>query len=247
MLAISDLIVSCGRTTAVSSVSIDVAKGTSVCVVGPNGAGKSSLMLAVAGALKFSGDVRIDGRSVRGMAPEDICWLGLAMVPEGRGIFPFLSVQENLMLGSRVRRGQRTIDIGPEDIYARFPVLKERRHSPAGKLSGGEQQQLSISRALMTSPKLLLIDEPSLGLAPLMVAKVYEFLGELKAEGMTMLIVEQNLNRALSFSDQIHVLRQGRVRASGATSALRDSKSFLEEAYFGFGSDQETAEGAGAR
>lgn len=237
MLAIRDLVVSYGRSVAVAGVSIDVLQGESVCVVGPNGAGKSSMMLATAGALKFDGDIKIEGRSVRGMAPEDICWLGLAMVPEGRGIFPFLTVQENLMLGSHIRRGKHKISITSDDIYARFPILRDRRHSPAGKLSGGEQQQLAIARALMTQPQCLLIDEPSLGLAPLMVAKVYEFLGELKAQGMTMLIVEQNLSRAISFSDRVYVLRQGKVRASAEGANLQGSRVHLEEAYFGFESE----------
>ena len=232
---IRDLQVCYGRAAAVKGVSLEVNAGEAVCIVGPNGAGKSSTLLAVAGVLKFSGRIEFDGRSIAGMAPENVCRLGISMTPEGRGIFPGLTVEENLMLGTVIRRDRDRITADRDDIFERFAILKERRRANAGKLSGGEQQQLAIARALMTRPKLILIDEPSLGLAPMMVAKVYEFLSAMRREGMTMLIIEQNVSRALSFTDRIYVLREGSVQLAGRTADLRASRKALEEAYFGFG------------
>ncbi len=235
ILRVVDLRVSYGRSEAVRGISFEIAKGEAVSIVGPNGAGKSSTMLAIAGVLKFSGTITLAERSLDGLAPEQVCRLGLSMVPEGRGIFPALSVEENLMLGTTVRRDRAQINADRDGIFRRFPILQQRRSSNAGKLSGGEQQQLAIARALMTRPKLLLIDEPSLGLAPMMVANVYDFLAELRLQGMTMLIVEQNLSRALAFSDRIYVLREGHIRLDGRAEDLRSHREALEEAYFGFG------------
>ncbi|MYZ46238.1 ABC transporter ATP-binding protein [Propylenella binzhouense] len=240
MLKVTDLGVSYGRAQAVRGLSFEVGAGESVAIVGPNGAGKSSTMLAIAGALRFRGGIEFEGRSLAGLVPEQVCRLGLSLVPEGRGIFPALTVEENLLLGTMLRRDRAALLRDRDEIYERFLILGERRHMSAGKLSGGEQQQLAIARALMTRPRLLLIDEPSLGLAPMMVNNVYAYLTELRAQGMTMLIVEQSLTRALSFFDRLLILREGQLRAGGRIADLQHSRAVLEDAYFGFSSHAHT-------
>ncbi|MBJ3778071.1 ABC transporter ATP-binding protein [Acuticoccus mangrovi] len=234
MLNVENLRISYGRAEAVRNVDLTVSEGEAVAIVGPNGAGKSSTMLAIAGAIRSTGRITLGGRDLGGLPPESVCRLGLAMVPEGRGIFPQLSVEENLMLGTSIRRDREQVGKDRADVFHRFPILEERRRSDAGKLSGGEQQQLAIARALMMRPKLLLVDEPSLGLAPMMVATVYKFLEELRSDGMTMLIVEQSVTRALAFSNRLYLLREGRVQLSGSSETLSADRQALEEAYFGF-------------
>lgn len=222
LLEVRDLHVSYGAVPALRGVSLALDPGETLAVVGANGAGKTTLTLAIAGALRAArGEVRFSGRPLTGLLPEDAARAGIALIPEGRRIFEGLSVQENLMLGltasaeSRVAQARRL-----DELHAMFPILHERRHSPGTRLSGGEQQQLAIARALLAAPTLLILDEPSLGLAPLMVERVYAVLKALKARGLAMLLVEQNPARVGELADRMVVLANGTVRLEGATADL---------------------------
>jgi branched-chain amino acid transport system ATP-binding protein len=219
------------RVEVVGGVDLDIAGGEVVGMIGPNGAGKSSLLRAVSGLLRPSGgEARLEGRLLNGMAPEQIADLGLALVPEGRQIFKTLSVAENLQLGGR---GDAAGVAGRvEEVLARFPILRERAAQRADRLSGGEQQQLAIARALVGAPKLLVLDEPSLGLAPKMIDTVYELLGGLREEGVTMLLVEQSAARAIEFCDHCLVLAGGKVRVQGSREELRGNPDLMR-AYLG--------------
>ena len=234
MLAIRDLDVRYGRLAAVRGVDLEVAAGEIVCMVGPNGAGKSTTLLTIAGELApYGGTILFEDRPLTGLATENVVRRGVSLVPEGRRIFGRLTVEENLRLATFFRRDSRRAAADVEGIIEQFPLLKERRHAPAGRLSGGEQQILAISRTLLTRPRLMLVDEPALGLAPLMVEMVYEILTGLRDDGMTLLIVEQNLERALSVANRLYVLRDGRVQLAGSVDELRSGEQ-LEAAYFGF-------------
>jgi branched-chain amino acid transport system ATP-binding protein len=234
MLAVDDIEVRYGRLAAVRGVSLTVARGEIVCVVGPNGAGKSTTLLTIAGELTpHRGGIVIDGDRLTGLASEVVARRGLSLVPEGRRIFGTLTVEENLRLATFQRRDRAAAARDLAELRSRFPILAERYRSPAGRLSGGEQQILAVARAMATRPRLMLVDEPSLGLAPQNVDLVYAFLRELRAGGMTLLIVEQNLDRVLDVADRIYVLRDGRVQLTGSVAELRGSDA-LEQAYFGF-------------
>jgi branched-chain amino acid transport system ATP-binding protein len=231
MLEVEGLGVRYGRTVALENVSLTVRRGALVAVIGSNGAGKSSLLGSVAGIVKaHAGRVALAGESVLGSSPERIARRGLSLVPEGRRIFASLTVEENLKLGE-VSRPDADGD-GIDGQYERFPVLHKYRSTPAGRLSGGEQQQLAIARGLVSRPKLLLLDEPSLGLAPRLVGQVFEILGELREEGVTMLLIEQNARRALEVADTAYVLQSGEVQFSGSGDELLES-SEIESAYLG--------------
>lgn len=232
MLTVSNLTVHYGRIVAVHRVSLEVKEGEVVGVIGPNGAGKSTTLHAIVGAVPpTAGDIQFLDQSVAGQAPEKIARRGISLVPEGRHIFAKLTVEENLKLGTTARRGgERAAAI--EHMLERFPALKTYFRSSAGKLSGGEQQQLAIARALLSNPKLLLLDEPSLGLAPIMVDRVFEILAQLHAEGVTILLVEQNTVRTLEIADRVYVMRSGRVEAAGTPRELRDEVD-LESIYLG--------------
>jgi len=231
LLSVRDLHVSYGRVPALRGVSFDVAEGEMVCIVGPNGAGKSTCMRTVAGiCTPVSGAVNLGGDRIEGDPPETIARRGVSLVPEGRHIFAQLTVEENLQLGTVMRRNNkedwdRTLD--------HFAFLRSRLNTAAGKLSGGEQQQLVIARALLTRPTLLLLDEPSLGLAPQVVDLIYGILAGLRETGITMLVVEQSMSRVLEVADRVYVLRTGEIALSGAAHDLRQSPE-LAEAYFGF-------------
>jgi branched-chain amino acid transport system ATP-binding protein len=245
LLSLTDLTVYYGRLAAVRGINIEVGEGEALSIVGPNGAGKSTTMLAISGNLPLrKGDVRFDGHSILGREPEAICRMGLSMVPEGRGIFAALTIRENLLLGTFWRRDRQAVKTEMDQILAQFPFMAERMQTPAGRLSGGEQQQLAIARALLCRPRLLLLDEPSLGLAPIMVTRIYEILGRLKRQGMTLLIVEQSLTRARAFADRICVMRDGIFQAEG-TGRNRGDTERLEDAYFGFGEANGRAAGEG--
>lgn len=234
MLTVDDLEVRYGRLAAVRSVSLTVARGEIVCIVGPNGAGKSTTLLTIAGELApYRGDIAVDGDRLTGLASEAVARRGVSLVPEGRRIFGTLTVEENLRLATFQRRDRAAAARDLADLRLRFPILAERYGSPAGRLSGGEQQILAVARAMATRPRLMLVDEPSLGLAPQNVDLVYALLRELRAGGMTLLIVEQNLDRVLEVADRIYVLRDGRVQLTGFVAELRGSDA-LEQAYFGF-------------
>ncbi len=236
MLEIEDIHVRYGRIAAVRGVSLSVRQGEMVTVVGPNGAGKSTTMLTIAGALTpASGAVRLHDISLVGRAPEHIARLGLSFVPERRHIFAQLTVEENLRIAADMRRDRKNIAGDFDHVLEYFPFLRGRLKSPGGKLSGGEQQQLAIARALMTRPQLILIDEPSLGLAPIIVDRVYEILRALREAGNTLVVVEQSTHRALENADRIYVMRNGRIVLHGQAKTLTDKD--LESAYFGFDSD----------
>ena len=235
ILEVNNLKVSYGPVVGVKKVDLHVNKGETVALLGANGAGKSSTILSIAGVSnKAEGEVIFSGLNISKLVPEKILSLGIATVPENRDIFPDLIVEENLILGGYVHRKdrnfvKRTID----DVYALFPILSERRRQVAGTLSGGEQQMLAIGRALMSAPKMLLLDEPSLGLAPTIVAKIYEHIEQLKKNtDLTILLVEQHAMKALSISDRVYFLRLGEIVSSGKASDLKNTTDF-KKIYFG--------------
>ncbi|MFP5388192.1 MAG: ABC transporter ATP-binding protein [Thermoleophilia bacterium] len=232
MLELRNVRVSYGRIEVVHGVDLSVGRGEVVGMIGPNGAGKSSILRSICGlARPSSGEVTFEDQVLTGLAPEQIARLGLALVPEGRHIFKTLTVAENLRLGARPA-SEAEIGELMERTLARFPILRERAGQRADRLSGGEQQQLAIARALLGRPKLLVVDEPSLGLAPKMIDVIYELLGELREEGVTMLLVEQNAARTIDFCDRCLVLSTGRVRAEGSRGELQRNHDVLR-AYLG--------------
>jgi branched-chain amino acid transport system ATP-binding protein len=233
LLRVDELEIRYGRVPAVRDVSFSVGEGEIVSFVGPNGAGKSTTMLAVAGVLHPSkGSIYFDSRPLVGNAIETIVADGIALVPEGRRIFGRMTVRENLSVASALRGGLGRAGDTLDRVLELFPILRERYQSPAGFLSGGEQQQLSIARALLTRPRLLVVDEPSLGLAPKYVELVFETLGRVRSEGVTLLIVEQSVRRALKFADRVYFLRSGKIVLEGAAGALAE-RTDLEHIYFG--------------
>ena len=236
MLEINELVVHYGAVEALHGISLRVAAGQVVGVIGSNGAGKTTTLRTISGLLRpTSGRVVFEGESVGRLAAHEITRLGVAHVPEGRHVFPDQSVYDNLLLGAFTRRGdRRELERDLDDVFALFPRLRERRAQLAGTLSGGEQQMLAIGRALMLRPKLVLLDEPSMGLAPIVIDEVFRRLAELKARGMTMLLVEQLAYRALAVSDYAYVLENGRIQLEGPAATLRDDPR-VREAYLGEG------------
>jgi branched-chain amino acid transport system ATP-binding protein len=221
-----------GPVQALHGVSLSVGEGEVVAVLGGNGAGKTTTLRAVSGLVSTAGDVRFAGRRITGAAPERVARAGIAHVPEGRGIFSELSVHDNLRLGAYLQRG--SFDEDYERVRAHFPWLEDRREQQAGTLSGGEQQMLAIARALMARPRLLLLDEPSLGLAPLIVREIFRILGDLnEKEGLAVLVVEQNAKLALRSSSRAYVLEVGRVALEGPSSQLAENES-VRKAYLGY-------------
>jgi branched-chain amino acid transport system ATP-binding protein len=236
LLAVDDLTVRYGRLTALRGISLKIAEGEVLFVTGPNGAGKSTLLNAIAGVVPpISGSITIDGAEVTGAPPEQIARRGFSLVPEGRNVFGALSVEENLKVGAGMRTDRHEIADDLESVYREFPMLAERRHAAAGMLSGGQQQMLVIGRALMTSPRLMAIDEPSLGLAPKTIDQVYEILVRLRAQRkLTLLIVEQSSTRAMMTGGRMILMRGGRIVLEGdAGDMVKDER--LKQAYFGFG------------
>ena len=234
LLSVADLHVSYGRVPALRGVSLKVQRGEMVGVVGPNGAGKSTLLLTIAGVLRpTQGGVQLGDESLVRQAPEDIVRKGVSLVPERRHIFAQLTVEENLKVAAatRTEKQQTTRDL--EELYERFPILGERRASRGGNLSGGQQQQLAIARALLTRPQLLLVDEPSLGLAPILVERVFDSLAALRDEGVSILLVEQNALATIEMSDRIYVLRRGEIALEGegtdATIRADIVKSYIDQ------------------
>jgi branched-chain amino acid transport system ATP-binding protein len=221
MLKVENLEVRYGRVAAVRDVSFDVAEGEIVGLIGPNGAGKTSTLAAITGLLQpAKGSVLLDGESLLGQAPERIVRRGVSLIPEGRQIFGTLTVAENLSLGAVARRDKDGIAADRERELDRFPILRRYYDSPAGRLSGGEQQQLAIARALLGRPRLLLLDEPSLGLAPLVIDDVFEVLERLREEGVTIVLVEQNAARTIEVADRCYVLRNGSVALTGTSDEM---------------------------
>jgi len=222
LLEVRDLAVAYGKVEAVHRVSLKVDEGSIVTVIGPNGAGRTTLLGAIMGALPSKGDVRYRGASIQHLSVEQRVAAGLVLVPEKRELFGSMKVAENLELGAfaRIRHGDRQALAALDDVYARFPRLRERREQEAGTLSGGERQMLALGRALMGKPRLLLLDEPSLGLAPLIVRDIFAIVAALKAAGVSILLVEQNARAALQIADYGYVLETGDLVIEGRSAEL---------------------------
>jgi branched-chain amino acid transport system ATP-binding protein len=231
-LAVEELEVRHGAVSAVRGLSLEVDGGEIVGLIGPNGAGKSSTLHAIMGLVRpAAGDIRLHGESVAGRNPEDVARRGIALVPEGRRIFAELSVDENLQLGLAGRRRRNGIETDLERIYELFPIVKEFRKRQAGALSGGQQQQLAIARALVADPEVLLLDEPSLGLSPKMVEVVFEVLEEIRARGLAILLVEQRAQRTVALADRSYVMSNGSLRLTLGPESAADTET-LVAAYF---------------
>ncbi len=233
MLEVTGLHVAYGGIQAVRSITFHINSGETVALIGANGAGKSSTLKAIARVISaVGGDVHFCGEKIGRLAPHDVIRRGIALVPEGRGVFPRLSVAENLDMGAFIRSDTAAIAADLDKVYAYFPRLKERAAQLAGTLSGGEQQMLAIGRALMSRPKLLLLDEPSMGLAPIMVQKIFEVIRAVAADGMTTLLIEQNAKLALESSQRAYVMESGEITINGpSTALLHDPK--VRAAYLG--------------
>jgi branched-chain amino acid transport system ATP-binding protein len=232
MLQLRNLTVRYGRAPAVQDLSLDVRQGEIVALLGANGAGKSTTLLSIIGALHpYQGEIMLDGQSLVGRKPEEIVRLGVGYVPEGRALFTRLTVAENLRLGLTVRKSSASRSEIAE-MLSLFPALEDLLDTPAGKLSGGEQQQLALARSLLCRPRLLLLDEPTLGLAPILVDRVFETLANLRELGVTLLLVEQNARRSAQISDRLYVLHAGQLTYEGTGRAL-ESDAELRKAYFG--------------
>ena len=226
MLSVQDLHVFHGPIEAVHGISFNVGEGRCVCLLGPNGAGKTSTISALTGIARATGRIEFAGRDITGSAVEARIAAGMAVSPEGRRVFANLTVTENLTLGAALRR-----DAAPDIArwFDTFPILGQRRDQPAGTLSGGEQQMLAIARALMSRPKILLLDEPSLGLAPRIVAQIFGLIDGLRRDGMTILLVEQNAAQALRLADYAYLLNSGRIVAEGTPDQLGESAELMAE------------------
>jgi branched-chain amino acid transport system ATP-binding protein len=218
---------------ALKGVSLEVNEGEIVSVLGPNGAGKTTTVHAIMGVIKVkSGKILLGDRDITGKKPHQIVELGISLVPEGRLLFPQMTVEENLNLGASTAQARSKYSSSLDSVFLLFPRLRERRHQAGGTLSGGEQQMLAIGRALMSTPKLLMLDEPSLGLAPTVVRQIFSTLNDINKQGTTIFLVEQNVNQALTLSTRGYVLENGRVVLEGKSSELLNNP-FLKEAYLG--------------
>jgi branched-chain amino acid transport system ATP-binding protein len=233
VLTVEGLVCRYGKVEAVRELSIEVKQGELVTLIGANGAGKTTTLKAISGLLSpAAGRISFLGEDITRAEPKRILSLGIAHCPEGRRVFPYMTVAENLEMGSYLRADADGVAADLEQLYARFPILAERRHQAAGTLSGGEQQMLAISRALMSRPKLVLFDEPSLGLAPNLVERTFEIIRDIRARGVTVVLVEQNAFAALELSDRSYVLEQGRVALAGTGAELLDNPH-VKSAYLG--------------
>jgi branched-chain amino acid transport system ATP-binding protein len=233
MLELTDIHARYGAITALRGISFSVSQGELVALLGVNGAGKSTTLATIAGVLRpWQGSILFQGSSILGQSPEQIARLGISLVPEGRDIFSSLTVEENLRLGAYTRSEKSEYRRNLGEVFDLFPVLKERLQQPGGTLSGGEQQQLAIARALMSSPRLLMLDEPSLGLAPALVDQIFELVDRLHKRGVTILLVEQNVDRSLEIVDRAYVLSTGLVESQGTPQQLR-AHADIEGIYMG--------------
>ena len=233
MLTIDGLATAYGKIEALKGVSLQAAAGQVTCLLGPNGAGKSTLMLTIAGILKpKAGSIRFEDEELVGKSCADIVARGLALVPENRLVFPALTVRENLMAGAFRRRDRSAIRDDIDKMFVRFPRLKERVDQLAGTLSGGEQQMLAVARALMSRPRLLLMDEPSVGLAPLVVAEIFQIIRQLHSEGVSIFLVEQNAHMVLKVAHHFYLMEQGRVTFSGNPGEM-SGDDVIQRAYLG--------------
>ncbi|MDX6541608.1 MAG: branched-chain amino acid transport system ATP-binding protein [Gaiellales bacterium] len=235
ILCVDDLVVRYGPIVAVQNVTLNVQQGEIVALLGANGAGKSSLLNSVVGLVPVAGGtVTFNGEPIQKLSPEAIVRKGISLTPEGRRVFPRLTVADNLRLGGAVTRNRADYDAAYAHVLELFPILRERLRQNGGTLSGGQQQMLAIGRSLMARPGLLLLDEPSLGLAPIVVDQIFDLLQRLRSEGTTILLVEQNVHRALEIADRAYVLASGRVESQGPAATLRASAD-IEKAYLGIG------------
>lgn len=232
LLSVKNLKVSYGGIHAVKGIDFSVNVGEQVTLIGANGAGKTSSLRALTGLQPFEGDILFDGRSIRGMPPHRLLQQGLVMVPEGRGIFARMTVQENLQLGAYTRRDQPALRQDLERVFSLFPRLRERLSQQAGLLSGGEQQMVAIGRALLSRPRLLVLDEPSMGLAPIVVETIFEVIKSLSRDGVTLLLVEQNARLAMASTDRAYVLDSGNLSHCGRSADLLDDEK-IKQAYLG--------------
>ena len=233
LLSVHDVKVAYGGIQAVKGVSLEVREGELVSLIGPNGAGKTTTMKAITGLLALGGGhIQLAGKTIDGQGPWDLVQQGLAMVPEGRGVFTRMTIVENLQMGAYIRDDNAAIAEDIERVFTTFPRLKERRDQLAGTMSGGEQQMLAMGRALMSRPKVLLLDEPSMGLSPIMVDKIFEVVRDVYAQGVTVLLVEQNASRALAIADRGYVMDSGLITMTGiGKDMLQDPK--VRAAYLG--------------
>lgn len=233
MLEVKNLSVSYGMIDAVKDISLKINDGEIVALIGANGAGKSTTMHAISGLIPAkAGDIILDGQNLNKIPAEKIVSTGLVQVPEGRRIFQNATVKENLRLGAFLRKDKENLEADYEHVYSLFPILKERQNQMGGTLSGGEQQMLAIGRALMAKPKILLLDEPSMGLAPLLVKEIFDIIKEINKEGTTVFVVEQNANMALAIADRAYVMETGKIVLEGTGKELAASEE-VRKAYLG--------------
>jgi branched-chain amino acid transport system ATP-binding protein len=233
MLTLEDVGVRYGRTRALDGVSLTVGAAEFVCLIGANGAGKSTTLKAISGLVRpAAGRIVFDGREIHRLAPQEILRRGIAHCPEGRRVFPYLTVEENLQMGAHVRTDAAGVARDQERMFAHFPILAERRRQPAGTLSGGEQQMLAIGRCLMARPRLILFDEPSLGLAPTVTDSVFQIIASIQREGTTVLMVEQNAYMALQLASRAYVMETGRITLEGPARDLMNNDR-VKHAYLG--------------
>lgn len=233
MLNLDNIVAGYGHITALKSVSLEVPEGAIVSLIGANGAGKSTTMRTIMGLLKPNeGTVTFQGKNITGMSTHNIVKEGISLVPEGRQILQDMTVYENLEMGAYIRNDKASIEEDIKKVFKRFPILDERSYQLGGTLSGGQQQMLAIGRALMARPKLLLLDEPSMGLAPLVVSEIFEIIKEISREGITVLLVEQNVRQALKIADYAYVLETGKMVLHGPAEEIRHDPRVME-AYLG--------------
>jgi branched-chain amino acid transport system ATP-binding protein len=231
LLRLKDVSVHYGKVEAVSNVSLEVGEGAITCLLGTNGAGKSTTLRTISGVKKLTlGEILYQDEMISGASPSEILRRGVAHVPEGRNLFPYMSLFENLQMGAYVRKNKKEIEMDIEEIFQHFPILKMRRRQAAGSLSGGEQQMLAIARALMAKPKLLLMDEPVQGLAPLVIGEVEKVIRDLHARGITILLVEHNLHIALGLGHKVYILENGKVILEGDPKTLSQTE-YVQKIY----------------
>ncbi|MFR0560724.1 ABC transporter ATP-binding protein [Limosilactobacillus mucosae] len=233
MLQVKDLSISYGAIQAVRHVDFEVKKGEIVTLIGANGAGKSTILKTISGIVKpQSGSIEYQNESLVGKKAPQIVAVGVSQVPEGRHVFPAMTVMENLQLGSYMQKDRSQIEARLQEIYQMFPILKERQHQDAATLSGGEQQMLVMARAMMANPDLLLLDEPSMGLAPIYIQKVFDIIQKINAQGTTILLIEQNAHQALSIADRGYVIASGEIQLTGSGEKLLNDPQ-VKRAYLG--------------
>lgn len=233
MLKVSDLKVNYGVIQAIKGISFEVNEGEVIALIGANGAGKTTILHTVTGLIPAKeGKIEFEGKDITKVSGHKIVTMGMAHVPEGRRVFAELSVYENLLLGAYTRKDKNEIETSVKKVYNRFPRLEERKHQLSGTLSGGEQQMLAMGRALMSQPKIILMDEPSMGLSPIFVNEIFDIIREVSASGTTVLLVEQNAKKALAIADRAYVLETGSVVTSGEADVLMNDES-IKKAYLG--------------